>query len=78
MRGTSIELMVGTALGDEGCAAGDHVRRAHSNRRDRRPGADKQQVGQVAAEIRKIRPPEPYKGKGIRYQGEYVRRPARA
>jgi large subunit ribosomal protein L6 len=37
-------------------------------------GADKQQVGQIAAEVRKIRPPEPYKGKGIRYQGEYVRR----
>jgi large subunit ribosomal protein L6 len=37
-------------------------------------GADKQQVGQVAAEIRKVRPPEPYKGKGIRYEGEYVRR----
>jgi large subunit ribosomal protein L6 len=37
-------------------------------------GADKQQVGQVAAEVRKIRPPEPYKGKGIRYDGEYVRR----
>jgi large subunit ribosomal protein L6 len=37
-------------------------------------GADKQQVGEVAAEIRKIRPPEPYKGKGIRYEGEYVRR----
>jgi large subunit ribosomal protein L6 len=37
-------------------------------------GADKQQVGQIAAEIRKIRPPEPYKGKGIRYDGEYVRR----
>ena len=37
-------------------------------------GTDKQQVGQVAAEVRKIRPPEPYKGKGIRYQGEYVRR----
>jgi large subunit ribosomal protein L6 len=37
-------------------------------------GTDKQQVGQVAAEIRKIRPPEPYKGKGIRYEGEYVRR----
>ena len=36
-------------------------------------GIDKQQVGQVAAEIRKLRPPEPYKGKGIRYQGEYVR-----
>jgi large subunit ribosomal protein L6 len=37
-------------------------------------GIDKQQVGQVAAEVRKVRPPEPYKGKGIRYQGEYVRR----
>ena len=37
-------------------------------------GADKQQVGQVAAEIRRVRPPEPYKGKGIRYEGEYVRR----
>ncbi len=37
-------------------------------------GADKQAVGQVAAEIRKYRPPEPYKGKGIRYVGEYVRR----
>src|SRR5262245_37221772 len=37
-------------------------------------GIDKQQVGQIAAEIRKVRPPEPYKGKGIRYQGEYVRR----
>jgi len=37
-------------------------------------GIDKQQVGQAAAEIRKVRPPEPYKGKGIRYEGEYVRR----
>jgi large subunit ribosomal protein L6 len=37
-------------------------------------GIDKQMVGQTAAEIRKVRPPEPYKGKGIRYQGEYVRR----
>src|SRR6478672_1002281 len=37
-------------------------------------GVDKQQVGQIASEIRKVRPPEPYKGKGIRYQGEYVRR----
>jgi large subunit ribosomal protein L6 len=39
-------------------------------------GANKEQVGQVAADIRKIRPPEPYKGKGIRYEGEYVRRKA--
>jgi large subunit ribosomal protein L6 len=37
-------------------------------------GIDKQQVGQVAATIRKYRPPEPYKGKGIRYSGEYVRK----
>ena len=37
-------------------------------------GTDKQMVGQTAAEIRKVRPPEPYKGKGIRYEGEHVRR----
>ncbi len=37
-------------------------------------GIDKQQVGQTAAEIRRVRPPEPYKGKGIRYEGEVVRR----
>jgi large subunit ribosomal protein L6 len=39
-------------------------------------GPDKQSVGQCAAEIRAVRPPEPYKGKGIRYNGEYVRRKA--
>jgi large subunit ribosomal protein L6 len=39
-------------------------------------GIDKQQVGQVAANIRKVRTPEPYKGKGIRYEGEYVRKKA--
>ena len=39
-------------------------------------GADKQAVGQFAAEVRKVRPPEPYKGKGIRYEGEVVRRKA--
>jgi large subunit ribosomal protein L6 len=37
-------------------------------------GIDKQQVGEIAAEVRAVRPPEPYKGKGIRYEGEYVRR----
>jgi large subunit ribosomal protein L6 len=37
-------------------------------------GIDKQMVGQTAAEIRKVRPPEPYKGKGIRYRDEHVRR----
>ena len=39
-------------------------------------GADKELVGQVAAELRQVRPPEPYKGKGIRYVGEQVRRKA--
>ena len=39
-------------------------------------GSDKQAVGQAAADVRKIRKPEPYKGKGIRYEGEYVRRKA--
>ncbi|MCG8459169.1 MAG: 50S ribosomal protein L6 [Holophagales bacterium] len=37
-------------------------------------GADRQQVGQVAAEIRSLRPPDPYKAKGIRYSGEHIRR----
>ena len=39
-------------------------------------GIDKEQVGQVAADIRSVRPPEPYKGKGIRYADERVRRKA--
>jgi large subunit ribosomal protein L6 len=39
-------------------------------------GADKALVGQVAADIRAVRPPEPYKGKGIKYEGEYIRRKA--
>jgi large subunit ribosomal protein L6 len=39
-------------------------------------GINREDVGQTAADVRKIRPPEPYKGKGIRYQGEYVRRKA--
>jgi large subunit ribosomal protein L6 len=39
-------------------------------------GIDKELVGEIAARIRRVRPPEPYKGKGIRYEGEYVRRKA--
>jgi large subunit ribosomal protein L6 len=46
------------------------------NREIKITGFDKQAVGQIAAEIRKVRPPEPYKGKGIRYRGEVVRRKA--
>lgn len=44
------------------------------NTKIRIEGADKQLVGQFAADVRSLRPPEPYKGKGIRYAGEYVRR----
>jgi large subunit ribosomal protein L6 len=39
-------------------------------------GSNKEMVGQVAAEIRSLRPPEPYKGKGVKYQGEVIRRKA--
>lgn len=39
-------------------------------------GIDKELVGEIAARVRRVRPPEPYKGKGIRYRGEYVRRKA--
>jgi large subunit ribosomal protein L6 len=39
-------------------------------------GIDKHQVGEVAAKIRKLRKPDPYKGKGVRYQGEVIRRKA--
>jgi large subunit ribosomal protein L6 len=47
-----------------------------NNTQIRVDGIDKALVGQVAAELRKVRPPEPYKGKGIRYVGEHVRRKA--
>lgn len=39
-------------------------------------GIDKQKVGEIAAQIRRLRPPEPYKGKGIKYEGEHIRRKA--
>ena len=49
-------------------------RHAESRPRSSITGIDKQQVGQVAAEIRGFRPPEPYKGKGVKYAGEYILR----
>ena len=45
-----------------------------NNTRVKIEGIDKQQVGQFAANVRSLRPPEPYKGKGVRYVDEYVRR----
>jgi large subunit ribosomal protein L6 len=59
LRGSSIELLLGFS---------------HPVIVEPPAGIDKQSVGQVAADIRRLRPPEPYKGKGIRYAGEVVRR----
>src|SRR5262245_44250318 len=50
--------------------------RVEGNNRVVVAGADKAMVGQAAANIREVRPPEPYKGKGIKYEGEYIRRKA--
>src|SRR5207248_6770299 len=47
---------------------------ARASDRVRVEGIDKQRLGEVAANVRKIRPPEPHKGKGVRYQGEVIRR----
>ena len=67
--GLSAPGAVQGARGDQ-----DHGREQHGGADRRAP--NKELVGQVAAEIRSVRPPEPYKGKGIRYQGEQVRRKA--
>ena len=74
LSGTDLELNVGFShpVVDQ-AAHGHRVRRAAPTEVVVK-GIDKQLVGQTAAEIRKVRPPEPYKGKGIRYEGEYVRR----
>ena len=74
MKGTSIELSVGFSHSVTKDAPQGITFEVPSPTQIVVRGADKQQVGQIAAEIRKIRPPEPYKGKGIRYDGEYVRR----
>jgi large subunit ribosomal protein L6 len=76
LKGTDIELLVGfshpvTVEAPEGITF-----EVPEPTRILVSGIDKEQVGQVAADIRKVRPPEPYKGKGIRYAGEYVRRKA--
>ena len=56
------------------CAGGNRVRGAACRPRSSCAGIDKQAVGEIAAQIRKARPPEPYKGKGVRYAGEQVAR----
>ena len=74
MRGTALELNVGFSHSVVKDAPAGITYEVPSQTEIVVKGIDKQQVGQIAAEIRKVRPPEPYKGKGIRYQGEYVRR----
>jgi large subunit ribosomal protein L6 len=74
MRGTALELNVGFSHTVVKDAPAGITYEVPTQTEIVVKGIDKQQVGQVAAEVRKVRPPEPYKGKGIRYQGEYVRR----
>ena len=74
LRGTSLELNVGYSHSVVKDAPDGITFEVPTPTQIVVKGVDKQQVGQVAAEIRRVRPPEPYKGKGIRYEGEYVRR----
>ncbi len=74
MRGTAVELNVGFSHPVVKDAPDGIIYEVPTQTEIVVKGIDKQQVGQIAAEIRRVRPPEPYKGKGIRYQGEYVRR----
>ncbi|MCL2150627.1 MAG: 50S ribosomal protein L6 [Coriobacteriia bacterium] len=74
LRGEDLELQLGFSHPVLVKAGGGISFEVPSNTQIVVRGIDKQQVGQVAADIRKWRKPEPYKGKGIRYVGEYVRR----
>lgn len=74
--GKGIRLVVGFSHPVEYAAPEGIKLAVESPTQVRVEGIDKEKVGQVAAEIRKVRPPEPYKGKGIRYVGEHVRRKA--
>jgi large subunit ribosomal protein L6 len=77
MQGANLVLYVGYSHPVEiEPPAGIEFESENRGREIRVHGFDKQAVGQVAANIRKVRPPEPYKGKGIRYQGEQIRRKA--
>jgi len=73
-RGTGLNLQVGFSHDVEFVAPAGVTLAVEGNDTIIVSGIDKQQVGQTAAEIRAIKKPEPYKGKGIRYEGEVVRR----
>jgi large subunit ribosomal protein L6 len=76
LKGKSLELLVGYSHPVEFSAPEGITFEVPDQTRIIITGIDKELVGQVAADIRKVRPPEPYKGKGIRYVDEYVRRKA--
>jgi large subunit ribosomal protein L6 len=76
VKGSALDLQVGKSHPEvlpipEGVQA-----QVEKNTKIQLSAADKQLLGQFAAKVRAVRPPEPYKGKGIRYEGEYVRRKA--
>ncbi len=72
MKGNTLVLMVGYSNPTEFQVPDGVTVAVNDNTKISVEGHDKQQVGQVAAVIRGVRPPEPYKGKGIRYVGEYI------
>jgi large subunit ribosomal protein L6 len=76
LQGDRVEVLVGFAKPVQKQIPGGLTVEVPDNTHIVVRGADKQQVGQFAAEIRAVRPPEPYKGKGIRYVGEQIRRKA--
>jgi large subunit ribosomal protein L6 len=76
LKGSGIELLVGFSHSVDVVAPEGITFEVPEPTRIVVSGIDKEQVGEVAANIRRVRPPEPYKGKGIRYSGEYVRRKA--
>ena len=76
LKGKDIELLVGYSHPGEIKAPDGITFEVPDQTRIIVSGIDKELVGQVAADIRQVRPPEPYKGKGIRYVNEYVRRKA--
>ena len=73
-RGKDLEFSLGFSHPVPGTAPEGITLRVESPTRFVVEGIDKQQVGEVAANIRKLRKPDPYKGKGVRYQGEQIRR----
>ncbi len=76
LMGSNIQLAVGFSHPVDVAAPDGITFEVEGNTKILVRGIDKELVGQTAAEIRKVRPPEPYKGKGIRYEGEHVRRKA--